>query len=158
LQDFAKSPEWTRALTSKVEDILKERNPGPKFITLKDPENYQLEEKDVVWPAFPDALDESNEDHLKLADKPEDMDLGDRRSQTIYPKQDEYCEWTVARRGKNIIKVVFTTEWREVRFFLILCPLIWMLTSVNSSGTSFAERSQTSSETTKMQRAELSST
>jgi hypothetical protein len=137
---------------------MRERNPGPKFIPLEDPENYQLEEKDVVWPAFPEALEHSNEDHLKLADKPKYEDLGDGRSRTTYPFQDEYCEWTVVRRGKKIIKVIFTTEMREVRFFPILCPLIWTLISVNSSGTSFAERSQDSSETTKMQPMELSST
>jgi hypothetical protein len=117
LNKFAKGSKWNEALTSQVREILKDKD-SAAFLSLDEPSSYQLDEKSIVWPAFPDALDDSREQHWIIAEEQSQKDLGDGRYERRYENQDEYCEWTVEKRDGKIVKVVFTTEFKEVCLLL----------------------------------------
>lgn len=84
--------------------------PRPRFFNaLSSPAAADAVEKDITWSAFPRIvqLDSgTDEERWRTADSTRDV-------------QDEYCEWSVTRRGDGkITRVTFTCEGPEYWTFL----------------------------------------
>lgn len=99
------APPALRAWSAKVKAMFDD-HPSSRFRQFYDPTLDDTPEPpqavDVIWPAFPATLrgTASEEAVAKKADSTRAV-------------QDEYCEWSVERKGGKIVRVTFTTEVPE---------------------------------------------
>ena len=119
LADFTaeQAKAWSDWIAGQIDDAVAGRPdlyefdaPRPRFFNaLATPQAADAVEQDVSWTAFPKvvALDSATDgERWKTADGSRDV-------------QDEYCEWSVTRRGDaKITRVSFTCEAPEYWEFL----------------------------------------
>ena len=98
------APVALRAWNAKVKKMF-DAHPTAQFRQFYDPTVGDTPDTpqavDVIWPAFPARLRGTGSEEA-VAKK------ADRR-----PQQDEYCEWSVEKKGGKIVRITFTTEVPE---------------------------------------------
>jgi len=119
LEDFneEQAEAWSDWISSQLDDAAAGRPdlfdfdaPRPRFFNaLSTPPADDKVEKDISWTAFPRIVQldtTSDQERWRTADGARDV-------------QDEYCEWSVKRRGDGkIVQVAFTCEGPEYWQFL----------------------------------------
>eukprot|EP00245_Coleochaete_scutata_P007463 TRINITY_DN2287_c0_g1_i1.p1 TRINITY_DN2287_c0_g1~~TRINITY_DN2287_c0_g1_i1.p1 ORF type:complete len:466 (+),score=65.30 TRINITY_DN2287_c0_g1_i1:165-1562(+) len=103
-------PEWSKLVSDYFEsgkagnDNVTNDKPRPQFFNATNfPVGEDFVTQDVAWTAFPRRISlaaSSDRQRWRVADS-------DRE------QQDEYCEWSVERRGSKITRVTFTCEAPE---------------------------------------------